>query len=77
MNWGRVAGSIAGVSLFGQTALFLADAFDWLDESPEFHETSAGPRAMWRTTSPHTSSTKHAIVCDIIVRDTHRIEPTA
>ena len=42
--WGRlgsIAGYVAGGCFLGQTALFLADATDLLDDSPQFHRTGA------------------------------------
>jgi hypothetical protein len=71
-QWGRLgslAGYVAGGCLLGQTTLFLADAFDVLGESPEFHETSAGRLQDVATYYAAFFEHQHDIVWSIIVRD--------
>jgi uncharacterized membrane protein HdeD (DUF308 family) len=71
-QWGKLgslAGYTAGACLLGQTALFLADAFDVLGDSPEFHETSAGRLQDVANYYAAYFEHQHDIVWSIIVRD--------
>lgn len=70
--WGRLgsaAGYLAGACFLGQTALFLADATDLLDESPEFHRTAAGAAQDMATYFAAFFEHQHAIVWSIVTRD--------
>ena len=70
--WGRlgsVAGYLAGACFLGQTALFLADATDLLDDSPEFHRTGAGATQDVATYFAAFFDHQHAIVWSIVTRD--------
>jgi hypothetical protein len=70
--WGRlgsIAGYLAGACFLGQTALFLADATDLLDASPEFHRTAAGPTQDVAAYFAAYFEHQHAIVWSIIIRD--------
>lgn len=70
--WGRlgsIAGYLTGACFLGQTALFLADATDLLDDSPEFHRTGAGLSQDVATFLAAYFEHQHEIVWSIIVRD--------
>ena len=67
---GKGSGYILAAGLFVGTVLFLLDATDALDASPEFHVTGAGPLQdeanFWVAVFAH----QHRILWDIIARDT-------
>src|SRR5437868_10341613 len=67
---GKGSGYILAAGLFAGTVLFLLDATDALDASPEFHVTGAGPLQdeanFWVAVFAH----QHRILWDIIARDT-------
>jgi hypothetical protein len=66
---GMIAAYTAAVGFFVTTVLYLLDAFDVLDPSPEFVQTSAGQlqdeAAFWAKVFEH----QHTIVWDVIARD--------
>jgi len=67
---GRIAAYIAAIGFLATTVLYLLDVYDVLDPTPAFVQTSAGELQdeahFWAAIFAH----QHAIVWDVIARDT-------